>query len=269
MKTALVTGASSGIGRATALELARRGFHVIAAGRSRTRAQPVLQEIDGEGGTAEFLYVDLASLQASREAGMAFEDSGRTLDVLVNNAGVGGVRGRTHDGFELHFGVNHLGHFMLTHHLRRTFVPGTRIVVVTSEAHQHARGIDWDRVTRKTGLLRGFSDYGVSKLANILFARKLGALQPDWRTYSVHPGVTDTNIYPAIARPFFRNRQTPAEGAETVVWCATEPTLGTDSGRYYAKKTARDPSVYALDDDLADELWRRSELWCGVAPQHG
>lgn len=249
--------------------MASRNYHVIAAGRSEARTGEVVDRIHRQGGSAEFLHLDLASLSASRDAAREFEASGRALDVLVNNAGVGGVRGTTADGFELHFGTNHLGHFMLTHHLRRTFRPGTRIVVVSSEAHRRAPGIDWDRIRSKTRLWNLFSDYAMSKLANILFTRQLARMQPDWNTYVVHPGVTNTNIFPAIAKPLFRDRATPEEGADTAVWCATEPSLAEESGLYYSRRSSREPSEVASSDDLAKELWDRSERWCGVAPQHG
>lgn len=261
----MVTGPSSGIGKATALALARIDYHVVAAGRSEERTRPVLEQIEGEGGSADFLDLDLASLDSARNAALRFVDSGRTLDVLVNNAGVGGMRGTTQDGFEVHFGVNHLGHFMLTHHLRPSFRTGTRIVVVSSEVHRRADGIDWDRVQAKSRSIGGFTEYGISKLANILFARRLAHLQSEWNTYSLHPGTVDTDIFPALVRPFFRNRLTPEEGAETSVWCATAPGLGDQSGLYYSRKKVWEPSTTAQDDDLARELWDRSEQWCEVA----
>lgn len=263
----MVTGVSSGIGKATAVALARLGYHVVAAGRSKERTRPVVRQMKEEGGSAEFLSLDLASLESAREAGRRFVESGRTLDVLINNAGVGGIRGTTDDGFEIQFGVNHLGHFMLTHHLREAFRPGSRIVVVSSEVHRRADGIDWDRVQAKSKSIGGFSEYGVSKLANILFARRLARLRADWNTYSLHPGVVDTNIFPAMAGLFFRNRLTPEEGAETSVWCATALELADQSGLYYSRKKVWEPSATAQDDDLARELWARSEEWCGVAPQ--
>jgi len=226
---------------------------------------PVVEGIVASGGSAEFLHVDLASLESARSAARLFESTGRVLDVLVDNAGVGGGRGVTEDGFEIHFGVNHLGHFMLTHHLRRTFRPGTRIVVVSSEAHRRPDGIDFDAVQRKTRSLVGWKEYGVSKLANILFVRELARQQPDWHVYAVHPGMTDTGIFPGFAKPFFRNLKTPEEGAETIVWCATDDEVAGPSGLYYSRKRAREPSAVAFNDELAAELWRRSEEWCGVA----
>jgi len=264
----MITGPSSGIGKATALQMARKGFHVVAAGRSEERTTAVVDEITSAGGSGEFLHLDLASLESCRNAARRFEDSSRALDVLINNAGVGGERGLTKDGFEIQFGVNHLGHFMLTHHLRRTFHPGSRIVVVSSEVHRRAEGIDWEGVTEGTGLLGGWKEYGVSKLANILFARHLAQLQPDWRTYSLHPGLADTNIFPAIVKPFVRDKKSPEVAAQTSVWCATSDEVAHQTGLYYAKCRVREPSAAARDDALAAELWSRSELWCGVAAQH-
>lgn len=268
MENVMITGISSGIGRAAALGLGRSGCHVIGAGRSERRTMPVVSEIEAMGGSAEFLRLDLASLDSTRSAARTFEDSGRNLDALINNAGVGGVRGTTGDGFEINFGVNHLGHFMLTHHLRRTFRPGTRIVQVTSAAHFNAATIDFERVRNRTRSLYGWREYCASKLANVLFVRELARRQPDWHAYAVHPGTTDTGIFPGWLRPFIRHRLfTPEQGAETVLWCATSSDVADESGRYYRNKESRPPSEMAQDDDLAMELWQRSEAWCGVAPQ--
>lgn len=269
MDVAMVTGPSSGIGKATAVALARQGYHVVAAGRSEERTTPVVDQIHAGGGSAEFLRLDLASLDSARNAATEFEASGRDLDVLVNNAGVGVVRGMTEDGFEVHFGVNHLGHFMLTHHLRPTFTSGTRIVQVTSAAHFNAHGIPWDHVRGRTRSLIGWKEYAISKLANVLFVREMAKRQPQLRAYAVHPGTTDTGIFPRWVRPFLRNRLfTPEQGAETVIWCATAPEVADESGLYYRRKESRPPSEVAQDDELAHDLWVRSERWCGVSPQH-
>lgn len=261
----MVTGASSGIGRATAVELARLGYHVVAAGRSEERTRTVVDEIGASGGSAEFLHLDLASLRSCAQAAGTFTASSRPLDVLIDNAGVGGAGGLTDDGFEVHFGVNHLGHFMLTHHLRPSLHPGSRVVVVSSEVHRRANGIDFAAVQEKAGLFDRLTAYGVSKLANILFARHLAWLEPELNTYSLHPGVADTNIFPAIAKPFFRNRKPPEEAAMTSIYCATSDEVVDQSGLYYSRMAVREPSAAARDDDLAAELWKRSEEWCDVS----
>ena len=269
MPLAVITGATSGIGRAAARAMGRRGYHVVVAGRSDRRAARTISTIEAEGGTAEFLTLDLASLEASRDAARKLESAGRTVDVLVNNAGVGATRGISPDGFEIHFAVNHLGHFMFTHHLRRAFRPGTRIVQVTSSVHFRATALDFARLRGRSQSFYGLDEYAMSKLANVLFVREMARRQPDWHTYAVHPGLTDTGILPWYARPFMRRRLlSPDEGAETVVWCATSEELTDQSGLYYAKCQAAEPSPLAQDDELARELWRRSELWCDVAPLH-
>lgn len=266
MQIVMITGSSSGIGHATALEMAGRGYHVVAAGRSEERTMAVVDEINRDGGSAEFLHVDLASLPSCETAAKRFVDSARALDVLIDNAGVGGVRGLTEEGFEIAFGVNHLGHFMLTNRLLPALRPGSRVVVVSSEVHRRADGIDFTKVREKTGLLGGWPEYAVSKLANILFARRLAQLEPELRTYALHPGVADTNIFPAIARPFFRNRRPPHEAARTSVYCATSDEVADHSGLYYARMSLREPSIVAQDDGLATELWGRSADWCGIDP---
>lgn len=267
MRLAVVTGASSGIGRATALELAQAGYNIVAAGRSEIRVQRTVNRITERGGSAEYLHLDLASLESARDAADVFEQTGRKIDVLINCAGVGAGHGRTKDGFEIHFGVNHLGHFMFTHHLRRSFAPSARIVQVTSEVHRRADGISFDSVMRTTRSVFGIREYAVSKLANILFASEMAKRQPDWRLYAVHPGLTNTRIIPWYIRPLIAGRiLTPEQGADTIVWCARSPSVADDSGHYYARRSIETPSAAAADHDLAKRLWTMSEKWCGVAP---
>lgn len=265
----MVTGVSSGIGMATALELARRGLHLIAAGRSAERTMPVVARILDDGGSAEFLSVDLSSLESVRSAIGSWLSTGRSLDVLVANAGVGAARGRTEDGFEIHFGVNHLGHFLLTVGLLPSLSDEARVVVVSSEAHRRARGIDLSAVRNRTGGLGGMAEYSTSKLANILFARRLASLRPGLRTYSLHPGVVATRIFPTLVRPFMPGAISPEEGADTSVWCVTAPELAGETGRYYIHRRPRQPSPEAEDDALAEELWERSAEWCGMAGEPG
>jgi len=265
----MITGPTSGIGQAVSLSLAAGGFHIVAAARSEEKASRVIDQVKESGGSAEFLHLRLDDLATVARAARTYADQGRPLDVLVNNAAAGTRRGLTVDGFELQFGVNHLGHFLLTHHLRRTFRPGTRIVNVTSSMYLRAPGIDWSRLQRKTRSPYGLREYAVSKLANILFTREFAGQQPDWRTYAVHPGMTDTSIVPSYAKPFLRGRlQSPEEAAKTVVWCASAQELQNDSGGYFSRMQRREVNSIASDDALANELRKRSEAWCGVSPHH-
>lgn len=255
----MVTGPSSGLGRETALALGRSGYHVIAAGRSAVRTSPVIDEIRKDGGSAEFVALDLASLASVRQAADQVLVSGRPIDVLVNNAGVGRGRGTTVDGFELHFGVNHLGHFALTTWLGEALGSGARVVQVTSAMHWRTKQIDFERLTRRTRTLLGLDEYALSKTCNILFAAELARRRPQLRTYSVHPGFVDTALIPSLAKPFLRRSLIPAsEGAKTQIWCATSPDLEDETGGYYVRQERAKPSPLAGDPDLAAELWNLS-----------
>lgn len=263
MRIALVTGGSSGIGRAAALGLAGRGFHVVVAGRSRSRVEAVVEEIEGSDGSAEPLIFDLASLESVRRSAEGLLDSGRRIDVLVNNAGVGAGRGQTVDGFEIHFGVNHLGHFALTETLRPVLGDGSRVIQVSSEVHRRARGIELERVRGPTRSLFGLSEYAASKLANILHASELGRRRPGWAVASVHPGLTNTPILPLPVRIVARRRlHSPEQAAARILWCVDAPIVGESPGLYYADDRPVEPSPYALDHTLATTLWDLSEEWC-------
>ena len=263
MPIALVTGANSGIGRATAVGLAAVGVHVIAAGRSAERTAPVVDEIAANGGSAEFLELDLASMTSVRTTARSFANTGLDLDILINNAGIGGNRrGLTEDGFEVHFGINHLGHFLLTRELVPHLSTGGRVVSLTSAMHFRADGIDFARVRRPTAFI-GLAEYSTSKLANVLFIRELGRRHPELRAYAVHPGLVRTRLIPGPLRAFSSSTMlSPEQGADTVLWCATSDDVASESGEYYQQRSRLPPSAKAQDDDLARELWERSEAWC-------
>jgi retinol dehydrogenase 12 len=264
MPIALVTGANSGIGRAAAIGLAAEGAHVIAAGRSAERTRPILEEIDAGGGSAEYLELDLASLSSVLTAAQVFAGSGRDLDILVNNAGIGvNRRGVTEDGFEVHFGINHLGHFLLTRELLPNLHPGSRVVSLTSAMHFRADRLDLSRVRRPTAYI-GIAEYATSKLANLLFIRELARRRPELRAYAVHPGLVRTRLIPAPLRALSGSSMlSPEQGADTVIWCATSEHLASESGYYYQQRSRAIPSTLAQDDDLARDLWERSDEWCG------
>ncbi len=265
MKTSLITGATSGIGRAAARELSQKGHHIVVAGRSRDRGASLVSALEGSGGSASFLHVDLASFASVRQAAQEFLDRGVTIDVMVNNAGVGMAKGLTEDGFEKHFAINHLGHFLLNHGLQPAFREGTRVITVASAVHKRVDGIDFDRVAHKGRSLFRLDEYGVSKLANVLYTAELARRHSEWNTYAVHPGFVNTKILPGWLRLLRSARLlTPEQGASTIVFCATEPDLDGESGHYYARGARSEPSPAAQDPDLAAELWDRSEQWCGI-----
>ena len=145
--------------------------------RSLERARPVLDDITAAHGSdaASFLALDLADLASVRSAAQTFVATGEPLHVLIDNAGVAGQRGLTADGFKLAFGVNHLGHFLFTTLLLDTLVRSApaRVVVVASDAHYGAPGVDFDAVRRRTSSRTGLSEYGVSSLCNVLFVQEL------------------------------------------------------------------------------------------------
>ncbi|MBI1947192.1 MAG: SDR family oxidoreductase [Deltaproteobacteria bacterium] len=274
-KTAIVTGATAGIGRATAVALCARGVRVHLACRSEEKTRPALDELrraHGDGAAA-FLPLDLADLASVRTAAQRFLDGGEPLHLLINNAGVAGIRGLTKDGFELTFGTNHLGHFLFTLLLLdrlKASAPG-RIVHVSSKSHGLARGIPFHRLRRRTGPLLMF-DYGVSKLANNLFSAELARrLQGSGVTsYAVHPGVVMSEIWrpmPSWMRPLWfrlRGMVTNEQGARTSLYCATSPQVEGHSGRYYADEREVTPSRASQDAALARRLWEWSEQACGL-----
>jgi len=274
-KVFIVTGATSGIGKVTALDLARRGAHVVLACRSADKTAAVIDEIKRETGNQEvdFLALDLGSLDSVRAAARAFLDRGLPLHGLINNAGLASTRGQTEDGFELAFGTNHLGHFLFTTLLLdklKASAPA-RIVNVASASHYSAKGIDWNALEQPTRSLTGLTEYEVSKLANVLFTAELARRLEGTgvTTYALHPGVVATNVWRRMPRIvswlpklFMKSSE---DGARTQIWCATAPELADQSGRYYDGCKEKRPSRLARDAELAAELWRRSEAWTAAA----
>ncbi|GAA1535063.1 SDR family oxidoreductase [Nocardioides humi] len=275
-KTFLVTGANTGIGKETVRGLAGRGARVVLAGRSEERTRAAIREVAAETGNTDldFLPLDLGDLASVRATAATFLDSGERLDVLVNNAGLAGKRGMTASGFELAFGTNHVGPFLLTELLRDRIAetgPG-RIVNVASTGHYRAKGIDWDAVRRPTVTRTAFDEYCVSKLANILHARELGRRLEGTgvTTYSLHPGAIASDVWREVPfgvrhvmKLFMRS---PEEGARTSLYCATSPDVAGHTGRYYDEQREKQPSAVATDE-LAAELWARSEEWVTPAPR--
>ena len=268
---ALITGANAGIGRATAIELARRGARIFLAGRSEAKTRPVLDEIArvAPASDPQFVQLDLGDLASVRSCAENFLRRDLPLALLVNNAGIAGQRGLTRSGFELAFGINHVGHFLLTKLLldRLKESAPARVVTVASRAHYRARKIDFDAVRRPTRSITGLHEYDVSKLANVLFSAELARrLQGSGvTTYSLHPGVVASEIWKRVPQPFRglmkRFMISSEEGAQTTLYCATSPEVVDESGLYYDRCRPKRASSVARDPALAAELWERSETW--------
>jgi retinol dehydrogenase-12 len=269
----LITGANTGIGRATATDLARRGGRVLMACRSLEKARPVAEAIRAETGNdaVEVMELDLASFASIRRAAAELRARDLPSHVLINNAGLA-ARGQTADGFELVFGTNHLGHFLFTQLLlqRLTVSAPARVVTVSSRAHYKARGIDFEAVRRPTASVTALHEYQVSKLANVLFSNELArrTAGSGVTTYALHPGVIASDIWRRIPWPLrpiaLATMDSVEEGAAAVLDCATNPERAAESGLYYHKRRPREASAVARDPGLASRLWEQSSIWCSL-----
>lgn len=276
---AIVTGANSGMGLATTIELARQGYHVIMACRSEQRGQQALQEALRQSGstTIELMLCDLGSLDSIRRFAHSFNERFDTLDVLINNAGVVMVkRKETSDGFEQSIGINHLGHFLLTllliPPLRRA--QQGRIINVSSGAYKAGKiHFEDPHLHKRYNPIKG---YAQSKLANVLFTRILARKVADSRitVNCLHPGAVGTSI--GVDRntgfgtrimafvgklPFFL---TPEEGAKTAIYLATSPEVAGVTGKYFYQQKEQKLQAHATDDAVAERFWTWSEQQVGL-----
>jgi len=277
-RTCIVTGATSGIGRATALALARAGARLVLVARNPEKAEQTRKELQAARPDAEISVhvADLARLdEIRRVAPLLLADCPR-IDVLLNNAGIVSLeRKLTPDGFESMFAVNHLAYYLLTRLLldRLIETPGARIVNVASEAHRFAR-FDLDDLQSEKGF-SGMRAYGASKLCNILFTRSL-ARRLEGRDVTVnclHPGGVSTNLGASdhwfyklvqpVASLFLR---TPEQGARTSIYLCTAPELAGTTGLYFADEKPKKPSRQARDDEAAERLWNLSAEMVGLEP---
>ena len=270
----LVTGANSGIGKATALDLARLGGTVVLACRHAEKGQAAARDIVQASGNPHvaLMIVDLSSRASIVSFAEEFNQDYRRLDALVNNAGVyTRERMTTPDGPELQFAVNHLGGFLLAHLLLDPLIASapSRIVNVTSSAHKIA-SIHFDDLQggRK---YRGYTAYGQSKLAQVLFtvefARRLAGTGVT--VNACHPGLVKTNLglegTPKVfrfVRMFFKS---PAKGAETPVYLVTSPKVATLTGQYFVNRAVSPVSRKAQDPDLARRLYDVSVHLAGLS----
>lgn len=277
-KTVIVTGANTGIGKETAIDLAKRGAKVIIGCRSKERGEKAVIDIKRLSGNEDvhLKMIDLASFKSVRAFAEDILKSEVRLDILVNNAGVFMMPySKTKDGFETHFQVNHLGHFLLTNLLLELIKKSapSRIINVSSIAHRWGTAADLDDVgdekkfTKKTA-------YGLGKLANVAFSKDLSRRLKGTNVsaYSLHPGFVETEVsrylfndYPilkilfTIMKPFgailFKNSQ---EGAQTTICCAVEKGLEQFSGEYFADCAVAPMTEVAKDEAFAAKLWEYS-----------
>ncbi|MCB1039387.1 MAG: SDR family oxidoreductase [Acidimicrobiales bacterium] len=273
-RTSVVTGANTGIGLVTARELARRGDRVIIACRSTEKAQAAIHHIAAATGSDDLEHValDLADLDAVRASAATLVERGQPIDVLVANAGLAGQRGQTAQGIELAFGTNHLGHFLFATSLLpllRAAPQPARVVVVSSDSHYAAKdGIPWDELRRPTKSVTGLPEYGVSKLANVLFAQELHRREPELFVGALHPGVIASDVWRRIPWPIrpimTRFMKSTEDGAETSLLLATSDEVLDHNGAFWSEGKLKDPNPIATPE-LAAELWARSEAWTAPA----
>jgi len=281
-KVVVITGANTGIGKYTALDMSRRGAKVVLLCRNVEKGEEAAEEIRKETEGEVIVHrLDLSSLQSVRECAEQLGNSLEKVDILINNAGVMACpEARTTEGFEMQMGTNHLGHFLLTNlllPLLKRAAPGARIVNVSSMAHQSGT-MQWDDLNWEKTPYSAIGAYSQSKLANILFSTELARRGEGSgvTVYSLHPGVINTDLgrhikdtfgaigsmFFWIAKPFIR---TVESGAQTSIYCAVEESIRDDSGKYYSDCREVRPSEKARSVEDAKRLWEVSEQLTGLS----
>ena len=273
MRHILITGGNSGIGKTTAKALSTNKDLIVIASKNNQRVKNAVTEIKSISNHKQVygMVCDLASFDSVRDFAEEYTREFGHLDVLINNAGlITDQLQYTKEGFELQFGVNHLGHFLLTQSLIPLLTKSKepRIINVSSTAHRKAK-INFNSFKGELGPKKynGMAAYGQSKLANILFTKELARLYPDITSHCLHPGVVSTNIAGKNAKklwgimwtilsPFMLNAR---KGAATTVYLANDPGVLKTNGKYFEKQKEKMPSEIARDKELATKLWKVSE----------
>lgn len=274
-KVVLITGANTGIGFYTAIELVRRGAKVYIACRSPERGEPARLEIIKQSASSNvhFLQLDLASMKSIRAFVERFQKDEHKLDILINNAGIFACpESHTEDGFETQFGVNHLGHFLLTNllleQLKRSSEPA-RVINVSSFVHTKGQIKRNDLMSRNH--YDAFAAYTQSKLANVIFTKELARrFKPQQiSSFTLNPGVINTEVFRHVndrmnfMKPLGRLTsflffKTPEAGIQTILYCALEPGLEAVSGQYFDNCKQVKANPLADDEDLGSWLWSES-----------
>ena len=280
-KTAVVTGASAGLGVETTRALAAAGAHVVMAVRDKAKGEAAAEQVRAgtAGASVELGQLDLASLDSIRTFAAWLSERQPRIDLLINNAGVmAPPLLRTTEGFELQMGTNHLGHFLLTNVLTPAITAAAPARVINLSSRGHMRSdIRWDDPHWRTTEYDKWEGYGQSKTANILFTVELDRRLHDEgvRAFAVHPGVIMTELSRHLSRDdvgTLRSRspggrlefKTTEQGAATTVWGATSPDLDGKGGLYLDDCQIGEPAPYALDPDSAARLWTWSEGEVGL-----
>ncbi|KAM9774670.1 retinol dehydrogenase 12 [Syngnathus typhle] len=275
-KTVLITGANTGIGKETARDLAARGARIIMACRDLERAEEARTEIVENTGNENVVVkkLDLSDSRSIRAFAEVINKEEKQVNILINNAGVMMCPySKTVDGFEMQFGVNHLGHFLLTYlllDLIKSSAPA-RIVAVASVAHTWT-GLRLDDLNSENNY-DTMKAYGQSKLANVLFARALGKKLEGTgvSVFSLHPGVVQSDLWrhqhqciQVAVKIFSVFTKTTVEGAQTTIYCAVQPGLESQSGAYFSDCAPARCSRNGSNDDLAQKLWESSCNMLGI-----
>jgi retinol dehydrogenase-12 len=268
----VLTGATRGIGRAGAIELAREGAEVVLVGRDPERVKVVARQARaaGVGAPVHEHVADLTLMAEVRALADEIGERYEQIDVLANNAGaLFASRKETSEGLEQTFALNHLAPFLLTN-LLRDRLAGGRVVTTASDAHEGGR-LDLDDLQSEDSYA-AMRVYGTSKLCNILFTRELAKRAPELHANCFHPGVVRTGfgknengIWKALTTlgaPFFRS---PQSGARSLVWLALSEDAAALTGEYVVDEKVQAPSAQAQDDALAEGLWERSSELVGLS----
>lgn len=275
-RVVIVTGANTGIGRETALDLATRGAKVYLACRDLSKAEATKQDIVQQSGNVNVfvMSLDLSSLESVRKFVTEYQQRETKLHILINNAGVMAIEGRqtTKDGLEMQIGTNHFGHFLLTMLLLDTIKASApaRIINVSSSAHKFGEINRKDLQSEKC--YSKWSAYCQSKLANVLFTRELSnrLTGTNVTANSLHPGAVRTDLQRnwtmlqyvvSVFKPLFK---TPKSGAQTSIMLAVDPDLECVTGKYFADCAVDKESKAAQCDETAAWLWDVSERVTGL-----
>ncbi len=265
-KTAIITGATNGIGLATTRELAKLGMEIYLVCRNQTKGEQVIQEIKNTIGNDKLhlLLCDLSSLSQVRKTAQDFIRLNKQLDLLVNNAGIINTKRRlTQDNYEEMFAVNHLAHFLLTNLLLVSMSDSARIVNIASGAHILVRRINFGDINFQKGF-KMLKVYSHSKLANLLFSYELAKRLKNTKitVNAVDPGEVSTglgqqnkglsSILYWVMKPFI---QSPEKGAYTSIYVATSSKLKGVTGKYFRDCKEKEPKPWAKNDEMAKKLW--------------